>query len=147
MKTGGTAAGPVVAVALALALALARALAPARALALAPAAVLLLSACAATTVSPPAWVSSHPDTSAFSLATSAPGICAITVRYPDEAPSAIDYRAGVYVQVGRQPHATPGPGDTVIGRSGDWQVVQHAGADLLLLTPSSTYDYRLEATC
>lgn len=41
--------------------------------------------------SQPSWVPSHPDTALFGFQTTAPGVCAITAQYPNDAPAAIDY--------------------------------------------------------
>jgi hypothetical protein len=111
---------------------------------------LILSAgllgCGTTTIAPPAWVATHSDTSVLSFQTSAPGVCAITVRYPDDAPSAIGYLGSTYVQVSRRPHPSV-PGGRDLGRSGDWHVFLESGGDLLLVTPGDAFGYRQEATC
>jgi hypothetical protein len=54
------------------------------------------------TVTQPAWVAAHPDTALLSFRTTAPGVCAITVQYPNDAPAVISYLGGTYVQVSRQ---------------------------------------------
>jgi hypothetical protein len=104
-----------------------------------------LAACGDTS-SQPAWVAGHPDTAALSFETTAPGVCAITVQYPNDAPAAIGYLGSTYVQVQRRPHvATPVGHD--LGQSGGWHVLLQNGGDLLLVTPGDAFDYRHEASC
>ena len=104
-----------------------------------------LVACGDTS-SQPAWVPAHPDTAALSFETTAPGVCALTVQYPNDAPAAIGYLGSTYVQVQRRPHvATTGGHD--LGQSGDWHVLSQNGGHLLLVTPGDAYDYRLEPSC
>jgi hypothetical protein len=105
----------------------------------------LLTGCGDTT-SQPAWVPSHPDTAVLSFETTAPGVCAITVQYPNDAPAAIGYLGSTYVQVQRRPH-TGSTGGRDLGESGDWHVLLQSGGDLLLTTPGDAFDYRLEANC
>jgi hypothetical protein len=105
----------------------------------------LLSACGDTT-SQPQWVPSHPDTAVLAFQTTAPGVCAITVQYPNDAPAAVVYLGSTYVQVKRRPHPTAGGGRD-IGQSGDWHVLLQSGGDLLLVTPGDAFDYRLEPSC
>ncbi|MBJ7608028.1 MAG: hypothetical protein JF887_01165 [Candidatus Dormibacteraeota bacterium] len=107
---------------------------------------LALAGCGDTS-SQPAWVPGHPDTSRLSFQTTAPGVCAITVRYPNDAPAAIGYLGNTYVQVGRQSHPAA-PGGSELDHSGDWHVYLSApNGDLLLVTPADAFDYRLESNC
>lgn len=64
---------------------------------------LVLVACG-DTISQPSWVPSDPNTALLSFQTTAPGVCAITVQYPNDAPAAIGYLGGTYVQVARWAH-------------------------------------------
>ncbi len=105
----------------------------------------VLTACGDTT-SQPAWVHAHPDTSVLAFQTTAPGVCAITVQYPNDAPAAIGYLGSIYVQVQRQAHPSSTAGRD-LGHSGDWWVLLQSGGDLLLVTPGDAFDYRLEASC
>jgi hypothetical protein len=98
------------------------------------------------TSSQPAWVPAHTDTAVLSFETTAPGVCAITVQYPNDAPAAIAYLGSTYVQVQRRPHVAATGGHD-LGQSGDWHVLLQSGGDLLLTTPGDAYDYRLEAGC
>jgi hypothetical protein len=104
-----------------------------------------LASCGDTT-STPQWVASHPDTSVLSFQTTAPGVCAITVQYPNDAPAAIGYLGSTYVQVARRAHAAS-PSGRDLGQSGDWHVRLQGGGDLLLVTPGDAFDYRLEPSC
>lgn len=108
--------------------------------------VLLLAACGSDTASSPAWVAAHPDTALSSFQVRAPGVCAITVRYPEAAPAAIVYLGGEYVQVDRQAHSAGPPGREV-DHSGDWHIFAQSGGDLLLQTPGDTFTYRAELSC
>ncbi len=94
----------------------------------------------------PGWVASHPNTSLVTFATSAPGVCAITVQYPQDAPSSIEYLGSTFVQVSRQPHPQVVSGHE-LGRSGDWDVRLLSNGDILVVTRADAFDYRLEATC
>lgn len=106
---------------------------------------LVLVSCGDTT-STPGWVPNHPDTSVLSFLTTAPGVCAITVQYPNDAPAAISYLGSTYVQVQRRAHPTS-PSGRDLGQSGDWHVRLQSGGDLLLVTPGDAFDYRLEQSC
>jgi hypothetical protein len=112
----------------------------------AAAAVALLLAGCGDTSSQPAWVAGHPDTALLSFQTTAPGVCAITVQYPNDAPAAISYLGGVYVQVSRRarPSTTPAP---ELDHSGDWRIFKLGNGDLLLVTSADAFDYRLEQNC
>lgn len=107
--------------------------------------VAVLAACGDTT-STPQWVASHPDTSLLAFQTTAPGVCAITVQYPNDAPAAMVYLGGTYVQVQRRAHVVS-PSGRDLGQSGDWHVRLQSGGDLLLVTPGDAFDYRLEPNC
>jgi hypothetical protein len=98
------------------------------------------------TTSRPAWVANHPDTAALSFKASAPGVCAITVQYPNDAPAAIDYLGSTYVQVSRLAHPAAAGGHD-LGKSGDWDALLQSDGDILLVTPGDAFDYRLEASC
>ena len=76
----------------------------------------------------------------------APGVCALTVQFPDEAPAAIDYQATIFVQTGRsaQPQAPPG---NVVATSGSWTVRAHGNSLLYVTTGSSMYTYQPETGC
>jgi hypothetical protein len=106
---------------------------------------LIVVACGDTT-SQPGWVPSHPDTALLSFQTTAPGVCAITVQYPNDAPAAIGYLGGTYVQVARRAHPASSLGKE-LGQSGDWSVFLLPGGDLLVVTSGDVFDYRLEASC
>ncbi len=106
---------------------------------------LVLVGCGDTT-SQPSRVPSHPDTAALSFQTTAPGLCAITVQYPNDAPAAIGYLGGTYVQVARRTHPAAPPGRE-LGQSRDWHVFLLSGGDLLVVTAGDAFDYRLEASC
>ena len=105
----------------------------------------VLAGCGDTT-SQPAWVHGHPDTSMLAFQTTAPGVCAITVQYPNDAPAAIGYLGSTYVQVQRRAHPSSTAGRD-LGHSGDWRVLLQDGGDLLLVSPGDAFDYRLEASC
>jgi hypothetical protein len=98
------------------------------------------------TVTQPAWVAAHPDTALLSFQTTAPGVCAITVQYPNDAPAVISYLGGTYVQVSRQGHgASPATGE--LDHSGNWHIYKLGNGDLLLVTPGDSFEYRLEQNC
>jgi hypothetical protein len=94
----------------------------------------------------PTWVPGHPDTALLSFQTTAPGVCAITVQYPNDAPAVISYLGGVYVQVSRQAHP-PAPTGHALDHSGNWQIFKLGNGDLFLLTPGDAFAYRLEQNC
>jgi hypothetical protein len=104
----------------------------------------VLAACGDTTPQP-AWVAGHPDTALLSFSTTAPGVCAITVQYPNDAPAVVSYLGGVYVQVRREAHAAAAGAE--IDHSGDWHIFKLGNGDVLLLTPGDAFDYRLEQNC
>jgi hypothetical protein len=105
-----------------------------------------LAGCGDAAVARPAWVGSHPDTALLSFETTAPGVCAITVQYPNDAPSAIGYLGSTYVQLSRRAHpASPSGRD--LGASGDWHAFVESGGDILLVTRGDAFEYKLEAGC
>ncbi len=107
----------------------------------------LLAGCGqAAAPAPPGWASHHHGTAVLHFQAAAPGVCAITVRYPDEAPAAIEYLGTTYVQLSRLPHPAS-PAGTDLGRSGDWRALLQGNRDILLVTPGAAFDYRLESGC
>jgi hypothetical protein len=106
---------------------------------------MLVSGCGDTSTQP-AWVAGHPDTALLSFQTTAPGVCAITVQYPNDAPAVISYLGGVYLQVGRSGHPAT-PAGSEIDHSGNWHIFNLGNATLLLVTPGDAFDYRLEQNC
>ena len=78
--------------------------------------------------------------------TDAQGLCAITVRYPDEAPGEIDYKGAQYIQRTRTSNSA-GASGTVVATSGDWTVRQPTDDTLLVVTPDATFEYRSGANC
>jgi hypothetical protein len=107
--------------------------------------LVVLSGCGDTTTRP-AWVATHPDTGLLSFSTTAPGVCAITVQYPNDAPAVVGYLGGVYVQVRRQGHPAA-PAGAEIDHSGDWHIFKLADGDVLLVTPGDAFEDRLEQNC
>ncbi|MEO8899043.1 MAG: hypothetical protein ABI352_11260 [Candidatus Dormibacter sp.] len=105
----------------------------------------VVSGCGDTTMQP-AWVAAHPDTALLSFQTTAPGVCAITVQYPNDAPAVISYLGGVYVQVRRRAHPA-NPAGSEIDHSGNWRIDKLANGDLLLVTPGDAFEYRVEQNC
>ncbi len=87
-----------------------------------------------------------PDTALLSFQTTAPGVGAITVQYPNDAPAVIAYLEGVYLQMSRQSHS-PARAGREIEHSGDWHIFKLGNGDLLLLTPIEAFEYRLEQNC
>lgn len=89
-------------------------------------AALMAVACGSTqsaTAEP--WRAGHPDPAGISFDESAPGLCAVTVEFPDEAPAAVDYNGITYVQRQRQTAPAHPPG-RVIGSSDGWTVTAQA---------------------
>jgi len=76
---------------------------------------------------------------------SAAGFCAVTARYPTEAPAAINLRGATYVQHDRD---TVGAGahGVELDHSGDWHIYQQSDGRLLLTDPLHTYTY-IQANC
>lgn len=104
-----------------------------------------LAGCGSTPTSPtPPWMAAHPDTAGLHFA-DAQGICAVTVRYPNDAPGEIDYGGIAYIQ--RDRVSAPASPGTPVGRSGDWTIFQPASATLLLTTPGAAYTYRSGSNC
>jgi hypothetical protein len=114
-------------------------------LVLAAAACVLVVSCGDTS-SQAAWVAGHPDTALLSFKSNAPGVCAITVQYPNDAPAAIQYLGSVYVQVDRESKPSGGVGHQ-LDRSGDWVILQLGNGDLLVVTLTTAYRYRVESNC
>jgi hypothetical protein len=108
--------------------------------------LLLLAGCGDTTTQA-AWVPGHPDTALLGFRTSAPGVCALTVQYPNDAPAAIVYLGGTYVQVQRLGHPGTASAGREIDHSGDWHVFLRSAGDILLVTPGDAFEYRLEQNC
>jgi hypothetical protein len=105
----------------------------------------VLAACGDTSTQA-AWVSGHPDTTLLSFQSNAPGVCAITVQYPNDAPAAIQYLGSVYVQVARESRP-PAPTGQRLDTSGDWVIVKLDDGELLVITPANAYRYRVETNC
>lgn len=105
-----------------------------------------LTGCGDTVAAQPGWVASHPSTALVTFDTSAPGVCAITVQYPQAAPSSIEYLGSTFVQVSREAHPRVVSGHE-LGRSGDWDVRLLSDGDILVVTRGDAFDYRLEAAC
>jgi hypothetical protein len=93
------------------------------------------------------WRASHPDPAAMTFDEAGPnlGLCEITVRYPDLAPSAIDYQGTKYIQSDQSPHPANPPGE-VIGHSADW-TVSRSGDKLYVITATAQFSYRPIAGC
>jgi hypothetical protein len=119
---------------------------PRAAQALAGLGLVMLAGCG-DTITQPAWVPGHPDTAVLSFSTTAPGVCALTVQYPNEAPAAITRLGSLYVQVRRDPRPPGAVPGTEVDHTGDWHVYALPGGDLLLLTPANAFDYRQEQAC
>ena len=115
------------------------------ALLLATIAGVLLAACGDTSTQA-AWVTGHPDTPLLSFQSNAPGVCAITVQYPNDAPAAIQYLGSEYVQVAREGRPSTPPGKR-IDTSGDWVITQLDDGELLLVASTNAYRYRVETNC
>src|SRR5207247_983823 len=77
-----------------------------------------LSACGGGQEAGASWRSGHPDPSGITFDESAPGLCALTPQYPDQAPAAIDYLGDRYVQESRTARSTPA--GKRLATSGDW---------------------------
>lgn len=106
---------------------------------------LALAACgAAPSSGPHPWAAGHPVPKDMQF-TDAQGICAITVRYPQQAPGEIDYQGGQYIQ--RDLSHGAAPSGKVVGRTGDWTVVQPDASTLVLVTPGGNYQYRAGSNC
>lgn len=112
------------------------------------AAALAAVACGgAPSATPPPWAAAHPDPTGIHFA-DAQGLCAVTVRYPNEAPGEIDTKGEQFIQRSR---TTTAPSMVAlskeIGRSGDWRVVQARGGQIFLVTPDATYEYLTGSHC
>ena len=104
-----------------------------------------LAACGSSpSKAPRSWSAGHPAPGDMQF-TDAEGLCAITVRYPDQAPGEIDYQGGQYIQ--RDLTQGAAPAGKVVDRSGDWTLVQPDAGTLVLVTPGGNYRYRAGANC
>ena len=75
----------------------------------------------------------------------AQGLCAFTVRYPNDAPGEIDYKGDQYIQRSRSDgRAANG---SVVARSGDWTIQQPGPGTLVLVTASASFEYRSGSKC
>ena len=108
-------------------------------------AAIVLCSCGSASASDEPWRTTHPDPAGIGLDETAPGLCAFPVRYPDEAPAAIEYQGATYVQSARTAQPSQPPG-MVIGHSAEWTVAA-AGGDLYLLTGNAMFQYRSETNC
>lgn len=89
---------------------------------------LLTAACGSAQSAPSEpWRSTHPDPAGITFDETAPGLCAVTVQFPDEAPAAVDFNGITYIQRQRQPAPGHPPGK-VIGTSGGWTVTAPQGS-------------------
>ena len=105
----------------------------------------LLAACGSTpTPQGPPWAAAHPDPPGLHF-TDAEGICAVTVRYPNDAPGEIDYGGTAFIQ--RDRVAAPASPGKLVGRSGDWTIYQPAAGSLLLTASGAAYTYRSGSNC
>lgn len=112
---------------------------------LAATAAVALAACgSAPSSGPHSWAAGHPVPRDMQF-TDAQGICAITVRYPQQAPGEIDYSGAQYIQ--RDLTEGAAPSGKVVDRSGDWTIVQPSADTLVLVTPSGNFRYRSGANC
>jgi hypothetical protein len=75
----------------------------------------------------------------------APGLCAISVRYPDLAPAAIDFQGTTYIQ-GEMSNRLAQPPGAIVGMSGDW-VISAANSNLYLLKTTAMFVYRPSSSC
>jgi hypothetical protein len=111
-------------------------------------AAISLVACGASTSSRLApWAAAHPSPAGVTFHDSSDGgLCAITARYPDEAPAVIERDGQRYVQKDKGPATAPA-GGSVVGTSGDWTVYNIPGAHLVLVTASASFDYSPATGC
>jgi hypothetical protein len=106
---------------------------------------LALAGCGSTsTPQAPPWQAGHPDPPGLHFA-DAEGICAVTVRYPNDAPGEIDYAGAAFIQ--RDRVTAPASPGKLVGRSGDWSVYQANSTSLLLATSGAAYTYRSGSNC
>jgi hypothetical protein len=108
-------------------------------------AVLCIGGCGGEQTAAAPWRAAHPDPVEASFEATAPGLCALTPRYPDEAPAAIDYMDDRYVQELKAGRTAAPPG-TRIATSGDW-TLSRAGSTLYLLTPGGLFTYQKTEGC
>lgn len=109
---------------------------------------LLLAACGGSSggAPVPAWRAAHPDPQEMTFDEQAPGVCAVSVQYPDEAPAAIEFQDAVYVQGSKKAKPAQPPG-VEIEHSGDWTIFQPQGGGLSIVTTQSEYDYKQQSGC
>ena len=112
--------------------------------ALAAAVVAALAACGSSAAAEP-WRSSHPDPAGMTFDEAAPGLCAVTVQFPEQAPAAVEYLGATYVQRARTPAPAAPPGK-VVGRSAAW-VVSVAGSTLYVDTGPALFRYVASGGC
>ena len=78
--------------------------------------------------------------------TTAPGLCALTPQFPEEAPAAIEYGGSTYVQSAKATARTAPPGKVVASSNG-WSIRSGGGgSSLYLLTGDVMFTYR-QASC
>lgn len=105
----------------------------------------LVAGCGGASAAPPAWRAGHPDPSGMTFDEDAPGLCALTVQYPDLAPAAVEYQGATYVQRSRAP-APPHPPGQVVAHSAEWTITR-AGSGLVIDTGADAFTYRAETAC
>ena len=109
------------------------------------ASMLTLAGCGSTpTPQGPPWMAAHPDPAGLHFA-DAEGICAVTVRYPNDAPGEIDYGGAAFIQ--RDRVTAPASPGRLVGRSGDWTIYQPKAGSLLLTTSGAAYTYLSGSNC
>ena len=91
------------------------------------------------------WRAAHPDPKEATFDEAAPGLCALTARYPDDAPAAIEYQGSVYVQEAKASTPPSSPG-TSVATSGDW-TLRATPDKLYLLTPGAMFTYAKSSGC
>lgn len=91
------------------------------------------------------WRASHPNPGGLTFDEAAPGLCALTPQYPDEAPAAIDYMGDRYIQKAKAAHTDSPPGSRIATAAG-W-TISTSGGELFLLTASALFTYRKTAGC
>ncbi|MFN2451895.1 MAG: hypothetical protein ABR541_06045 [Candidatus Dormibacteria bacterium] len=108
-----------------------------------------LAACGQGDPAGAGWRATHPDPGGYAFLEQGQlgGVCAISVHYPEDAPSAIVHGGTLYLQRRRAARRATGAPDVVVARSADWMLVPAAGGGLALLTPSDRFEYDLKSTC
>ena len=109
----------------------------------------LLAGCGQSAPAGADWRGAHPDPSGYSFLEQGQlgGVCAISVHYPEEAPSAISHGGNLYLQRRRTPVGSVGGTEAVLARSGDWSLRSSGNGGLALLTAASRYEYDLNSNC